>query len=121
MCSKGTRLAESERGVWFPWKRYGICTPHSNRKCELILFRGRSVVCSTTWEPSAQKGVVLQTSANDTRVCTEYIGYQPRPSEQALLASAKVTRRSFVRSFGTPNGFLCVTSRTTEPTIGTPF
>ena len=31
-------------GVWFSWKSYGICTPHSNRKYELILFRGRKTV-----------------------------------------------------------------------------
>jgi hypothetical protein len=41
------------------------------------------------WEPSKQHGVVLQTTVNDTRVCTEYIGYKPRASEQALLASAE--------------------------------
>ena len=27
MGSKGTQFTESERGVWFSWKRYGICTP----------------------------------------------------------------------------------------------
>ena len=39
MGSEGARLAESERGVWFWWKRYGICTPRFNRKNELVLFR----------------------------------------------------------------------------------
>ena len=45
----------------------------------------------THWEPATRHrdGVVLQTSVNDTKVCTEYIGYKPRPSEQALLASAR--------------------------------
>ena len=28
MVSEGSRLAESERGVWFWLKRYSICTPH---------------------------------------------------------------------------------------------
>ena len=42
------------------------------------------------WEPSKQQGIVLQTSVNDTKVCTEYIGYKPRASETALLATAKV-------------------------------
>jgi hypothetical protein len=41
------------------------------------------------WEGSKQKGIVLQTSVNDTEVCTKYIGYKPRDSEKALLASAK--------------------------------
>ena len=33
-------MAASERGVWFWLNRYSICTPHFNRKDELILFRG---------------------------------------------------------------------------------
>ena len=44
MGSKGTKLAESERIVWFSWKRYCICTPHFNRKYEPILFRGRKTI-----------------------------------------------------------------------------
>ena len=41
MGSEASRLAESERGVWFFWlKRHSICTPHVNRKNELILFSG---------------------------------------------------------------------------------
>ena len=47
MGSNGTKLTESERGVWFSWKRYGICTPHFNRKYELILFRGRKTILPT--------------------------------------------------------------------------
>ena len=38
---KCTRLVEPERVVWFQRKRYGIYTPHFNRKNELVLFRGR--------------------------------------------------------------------------------
>ena len=40
MGSEGSRLAESERGVWFWLKRNGICTPRFNRKYELVLFPG---------------------------------------------------------------------------------
>ena len=29
MGSKGTKLNESEQGVWFSWKRNGICTVHT--------------------------------------------------------------------------------------------
>ena len=42
--SEGSRLVESERGVWFWLNRHSICTPHFNRKNELILFRGRKTV-----------------------------------------------------------------------------
>ena len=50
--SNGTKLAESERGVWFSWKRYGICTPRFNRKYELIIFRGRKTESAPKfWSP----------------------------------------------------------------------
>ena len=42
--SEGSRLAESERGVWFWLKRYSISTPHFYRKNELTLFRGRKTI-----------------------------------------------------------------------------
>ena len=57
--SEGSRLAESERGVWF-WfwlKRHSICTPHLHRKNELILPRGRKTdsaplkTDSAPWSP----------------------------------------------------------------------
>ena len=52
MGSKGTRLAESERGVWFWLRRHGICTPHLNRKYELTLFLGaENRFCPQTLEP----------------------------------------------------------------------
>ena len=35
MRSNGTKLSESERGVWFPYKLPGICTPHFNREYAL--------------------------------------------------------------------------------------
>ena len=38
---EGSRLAESERGVWFWLKRHSICTPHFQRKNERNTFRGR--------------------------------------------------------------------------------
>ena len=34
MGSEGSRLAESEQGVWFWLKRYSICTPHFNQKVQ---------------------------------------------------------------------------------------
>ena len=52
MGSEGSRLAESERGVWFWLKVYSICAPHCNRKNELILFRGRKTIL--TQNPGAQ-------------------------------------------------------------------
>ena len=52
MGSEGSRLAESERGVWFWLKRYSICTPHFYRKNELILFRGRKTDSAPKfWSP----------------------------------------------------------------------
>ena len=52
MGSEGSRLAESERGVWFWLNRHSICTPHFNRKNELILFRGRETVSTPKfWSP----------------------------------------------------------------------
>ena len=49
----GTKLAESERGVWFWLKRHSICTPHFNRKNELILFRGRKTDSAPKfWSPA---------------------------------------------------------------------
>ena len=47
MGSRGTKLIESERGVWFSWNRYCICTPRFNRKNELIVFRGRKTVSAS--------------------------------------------------------------------------
>ena len=52
MGSNGTKLAESERGVWFSWKRNGICTPHFIRKNKLILFPGaENRFCPRILEP----------------------------------------------------------------------
>ena len=43
---------ESERGVWFWLNRHSICTPHFNRKNELILFRGRKTISAPKfWSP----------------------------------------------------------------------
>ena len=52
MGSEGSRLAESERGVWFWLKIYSICTPLFKRKNELVLFRGRKTVSAPKfWSP----------------------------------------------------------------------
>ena len=52
MGSEGSRLAESERGVWFWLKRHSICTPCFIRKNELIVFRGRKTVSAPKfWSP----------------------------------------------------------------------
>ena len=58
MGSQGSSLAESERGVWFRLKRHSICTPHFNRKHELILFRGRKPILQTPncWSPGHEYG-----------------------------------------------------------------
>ena len=42
--SEGSKLAESERGVWFSWKRYCICTPHFNKKYKPNRYRGRETI-----------------------------------------------------------------------------
>ena len=53
MSSKGTELAESERGVWCSLKMFGICAPCFNRNYELILFRGRKTILPpNSGEPS---------------------------------------------------------------------
>ena len=71
---------------WFPDDAGGMYYVISGG-LSVYLDRSRDL---THFEPSKQhEGVVLQTTVNDTKVCTEYIGYQPRASEQALLASAK--------------------------------
>ena len=53
---KDTRLAESEWGVWFSWKRHGICTPHFTRKNELVPFRRRKPdsACPQLLEPRSK-------------------------------------------------------------------
>ena len=70
---------------WFPDEEGGMYYVISGG-LSVYLDRSRDL---SKWEPSKQHGVVLQTTVNDTRVCTEYIGYKPRASEQALLASAE--------------------------------
>ena len=40
------------------------------------------------WEPATRRGIVLQSSPADTRVCSKYVGYQPTHDEAALLAVA---------------------------------
>ena len=57
MGSEGSRLAETERGVWFWLKRHSICTPHFNRKYELMLFRGRKTILPPEfWSPDQDSG-----------------------------------------------------------------
>lgn len=48
----------------------------------VYLDRSRNL---TDWQPSTQQGIVLQASKADTRVCTEYIGFQPTTAEQTML------------------------------------
>ena len=52
MGSEGSRLAESERGVWFWLKRYSICTPHVNKKVRAQSFLGaENRICPQILEP----------------------------------------------------------------------
>ena len=51
MGSKGTKLAESERGVWFSWKRYGMCTPHSIEGASSFFSGGGKRFCPQILEP----------------------------------------------------------------------
>ena len=58
MGSKGAKLAESERGVWFWLKIHGTCTPHFKRKYERILFRGRETDSAPKfWSPAFDNDV----------------------------------------------------------------
>ena len=69
MGSEGSRLADSERGVWFSWKkvRYNniMCTPIIfNRKCKLISFQGRKTdSASKFWSPGADRAVAALKAA----------------------------------------------------------
>ena len=52
MGSEGSRLAESERGVWVSWKMHGICAPRFNRKFELNSLPGaENRFCPQILEP----------------------------------------------------------------------
>ena len=62
-----TKLVEPERGVWFSWKMHGICTPHSNRKYELIVFRGGKRSCPQFLEPRSEQFRRLSTKTRIER------------------------------------------------------
>ena len=116
----GWKLLPTETHVIGGPGTHGACPtirfiPDSDGGMYYVISGGLSVYLDRSrnlsgWEPSSQHGVVLQTSINDTKVCTEYIGCKcsrslcvfvrkvhpgscctdkPRPSEQALLATAK--------------------------------
>ena len=80
MGSEGSRLAESERGVWCWLNRHSIlCTPRCNKKNELVLFRGRKP-CLTNpkyWSPG--------TDAWETSAPLEYLS----PNREILTLKHK--------------------------------
>ena len=78
----GTKLAESERGVWFSWERYGICTPRFNRKYELVLFRGRETDSAPKlWSPG-----VCRSAPECGRACWPRLRLRRPPALVRLLA-----------------------------------
>ena len=70
MGSEGARLAESERAVWFWLKRYSICTPHSNRKYELILFWGGKPILLPNFGAQAGGRAAAHMPRHARRLCT---------------------------------------------------
>ena len=63
---------ESERGVWFSWKRYGICIPHFNRTSEPILFRGRKTILQAPncWSPGTGSSTGSHGARSTARMTT---------------------------------------------------
>ena len=93
MGSEGSRLAESERGVWFWLKMYSICTPHFNRKNELILFRGRKTVST----PQILEPRKWTTSQHGMEQCTS----AEQPASPKARSPSHRSQRTMRRSLQT--------------------
>ena len=73
MGSKGTKFAESERGVWFSWKRHGICTPRFNtvESTSSLFSGGGKRFCPQILEPGNQPQRRSRTPRSDTPAGSE--------------------------------------------------